>query len=95
MTDIPDGTYTAVVDRFEDDLAALELTDNDERYELVVEQAALPEDGRRVDAVFQLTIADGELADSEYDEAATARRSEAAQDRFDRLSKRPPTDEES
>ncbi len=105
---IPDDTYTAVVDRVEDGLATLELTaaaDADEtddsggserrreRHELVVDPETLPPDARRADAVLRVTVRDGDLADATYDETETEDRAESAQDRFDRLSKRPPGDD--
>ena len=43
---IPDGEYTAVVDRIEDGLATLEASASGERYELVVAEATLPEGAR-------------------------------------------------
>lgn len=91
---IPDGTYTAVVDRFEDELAVLEVSGDDERYEHAVERAALPEDARNVDAVLELDIEDGELREARYEAEATESREEDAQSRFDRLSKRPPDPDE-
>lgn len=91
---IPDGTYTAVVDRIEEGLATMELDGGEERHELVVEAAQLPEDGRHESAVYEVVVEDDRLIDASYDESATADRREAARDRFDRLSERPPGDEE-
>lgn len=88
-----DGTYTAVLDRIEDDLAVLEVTDGEQTDELVVEMGALPTDGRHPDAVFDVRIAEGELQTATYDESRSESRTEAAQDRFDRLSSRPPRDD--
>lgn len=88
---IPDGDYTAVVDQIEDTLATLEVSGDDERYSLVVDEETLPEAGQHVDAVLQITIVGGELVDAMYDSAETERRKEASQRRFDRLSKRPPS----
>lgn len=90
---IPDGTYTAVVDRFEDDLAVLEVSGEDDRYELVVSESDLPADGRHQDAVLGVVVEDGGLVEATYNEAVTEQRKEEAQSRFDRLSKRPPDDE--
>jgi hypothetical protein len=89
---IPNGTYTAVVDRFEDDLAALEVEGEDERYELVVPTASLPEEGQAVDAVLVIEVDDGDLVDAVYKPTETEERKESAQSRYDRLSRRPPKD---
>jgi len=53
----------------------------------------LPNDACKQDAVLEITLSDGELVDAEYDAEETDRRSAIAQDRFDRLSQRPPTDD--
>ena len=90
---IPNGIYTAVLDRFEDDLAALEVEGDDERYELAVPTASLPEEGRSVDAVLVIEVDDGELIDAAYKPAETEDRKESAQSRYDRLSRRPPKDQ--
>jgi predicted AlkP superfamily phosphohydrolase/phosphomutase len=87
---IPDGEYTAVVDRIEETLATLEVSDGDERYNLVIGEEELPEDGRHADAILHVSVVDDELADVEYQPEETARRQDDAQSRFDRLSKRPP-----
>jgi len=87
-----DGTYTAVVDRFEDDLAVLLLEDDGETVgEVAVDAGRLPEVGRHADAVLVVELADGELVDAAYDAAETTDRAEAAQSRFDELSRRPPS----
>ena len=89
-----DGSYTAVLDRVEDDRAVLEVSDDEgDTHELVVDLAALPAEGRHADAVFEIEIADGDLQEASYDEAETKARTEEAQDRFDRLSSRPPRDD--
>ncbi|SFR96744.1 Protein of unknown function [Halomicrobium zhouii] len=88
-----DGTYTAVVDRFEADLAVLLLEDDGETVgEVVVDEEALPEDGRHVDAVLAVELDDDELVGVTYEEAETEDRSEQAQSRFDSLSQRPPSE---
>jgi hypothetical protein len=90
---IPDGTYTAVLDEIEESLARLELEGADgELHELVLDLAALPAAGRDRGAVLTIEYVDGEVVDAEYDPDATEQRSEAAQDRFDRLSRRPDHD---
>jgi hypothetical protein len=92
---IPDGDYTAVVDRVEDNLAVLELTTEDgDRYERVVPVDDLPDAGRHADAVLAVTVVDETLAAVSYDPVETRDRQGAAQDRFDRLSERPPRDED-
>lgn len=90
---IDDGTYTAVVDRFENDLAVLLVEGEDDQVgELVVDQEELPEDGQHVDAVVTVAVEDGELVEVTYLDGETDRRKDAAQSRFDRLSERPPSD---
>jgi hypothetical protein len=86
---IPDGTYTAVVDRLDEGLATLELTRDDERYNFVVGTEELPEEGAHVDAVLELTLVDESLEQIVYDADETAERKSDAQDRFDQLSRRP------
>lgn len=82
---------TAVLDRFEGDLAVLVLEAGGETVgETVVDRAALPEDARHTDAVLTLTLEVGAIVTAEYDAAETERRAETAQNRFDRLSRRPP-----
>jgi hypothetical protein len=81
-----DGTYTAVLDRIEDDPAVLEVSDDeDETHELVVEADDFPADGRHPNAVFEIQVTDGELQSATYDEARSETRMEEAQDRFDEL----------
>ncbi|WP_276260573.1 DUF3006 domain-containing protein [Haloglomus litoreum] len=91
---IPDGTYTAVLDRFEDELAVLEVSGEDERYELAVDQHDLPQPARHADAVLEIEVADGALVDADYKPVESEQRIDDAQDRFDRLSKRPPSDDD-
>jgi hypothetical protein len=83
---VPDGTHTAVLDRIEDDLAVLEVSDGaGDTHELVVDVTALPTDGRHPNAVFEVRTADGELRNATYDESQSEARLEDAQDRFDGL----------
>lgn len=85
---------TAVVDRLEGDLAVLVLEAGGETVgEKVVDAAALPEDARHADAVLELTVELGAVTAVAYDASETERRGERAQDRFDRLSRRPPDDD--
>ncbi|AUG48746.1 hypothetical protein BVU17_14875 [Haloarcula taiwanensis] len=91
---VPDGTYTAVVDRIEDGIATLELEAEDDLYALDIEAAELPAEARTADAVLEVTVADAALADVTYEADETVDRASEAQRRFDRLSKRPPRDGE-
>ncbi|MFC7070483.1 DUF3006 domain-containing protein [Halobaculum lipolyticum] len=91
---LADGEYTAVIDRFEDDLAVLEVETEDGLRQLVVERDELPEDARHADAVVEVTTESGVLVEAVYDEAASRERSEEAQSRFDRLSRRLGSDED-
>ena len=89
---IPDGSYTAVVDEVEDNLARLELEAADgELYGSVVDLSRLPSEGRHESAVLSVRLVDGEVVDADYNEAEEQQRREAAQTRFDRLSQRPPS----
>ncbi|MDF9748263.1 DUF3006 domain-containing protein [Natrinema salsiterrestre] len=90
-----DGRYTAVVDRFEEDLAVVLLEDDGETVdETVLDRERLPEDGRHAGAVLTLELSDEEVVDITYDEGETVDRSERAQRRFDELSQRPPSRED-
>ncbi|MFT4947553.1 MAG: putative AlkP superfamily phosphohydrolase/phosphomutase [Natronomonas sp.] len=92
---IPDGRYTAVVDRIEDGLATILLEeDGEDAYELVVDPDELPEEARQDDAVLTVNVDDEDLITATYEAEETKERREAAQSRFDRLSKRPPKDDE-
>ena len=92
---IPDGQYMAVVDRIEDGLAAVLLEEGGtDAYELLVEPAALPEEGQHADAVLAVEIQNGELVEASYEASETTERRESAQRRFDRLSERPPSDDD-
>jgi hypothetical protein len=97
MTDIEglsDGCYTAVVDSVEDGFATVFFErDGEEMGNAVLDSATLPENARHDDAILRVTITDGSLVEAEYDAERMEARSERAQDRFDRLSERPPDDE--
>ena len=86
--------YTAVVDRFEEEMAVL-LCERDGEIvdELVVARAALPADACQQDAVLRVIVESGKPVEMDYDPEATERRAERAQSRFDRLSERPPEDD--
>jgi hypothetical protein len=90
---IPDGTYTAVIDRIEDGLAALEVTTDERRHELLVQPGELPSEARKADAVLEIEIRSGDVVEMQYDPESTEDRKERAQSRFDRLSQRAPDDE--
>ncbi|RCU45990.1 DUF3006 domain-containing protein [Haloplanus salinus] len=96
MTDIDalaDGCYTAVVDSVEDGVATVFFEDDGEAVgDAVLDASALPEAARRADAVLRVTVRDGSLVGSEYDAERTADRADRAQERFDRLAERPPSD---
>lgn len=91
----PDGTFIAVLDRFEvggDDarLAVLVLERAGEtRGRFVVDEEALPGEARHRDAVLEVVVDAGDLRSARYLPAETERRREAAQDRFDRLAHGP------
>jgi hypothetical protein len=92
---IPDGEYTAVVDRIEDGLAAVLIEeDGTDAYELLVEPVELPKDGQHANAVLTVEIQDEELVAASYEASETEARRESAQSRFDRLSERPPSNDE-
>lgn len=86
--------YTAVIDRFEGDLAVLLLEDDGATVDdIAVDRSALPDDARHVDAVLSVVVEDEELLDASYRPDETEQRTESAQSRFDRLSQRPPSEE--
>lgn len=98
MTQIPDGTHAAVLDRFEDtreSRVAVLVVEGEERPlgDLLVDPGELPEAARHQDAVLEVTIEGGELREATYEERETSDRRESAQSRFDRLAERPPDDD--
>lgn len=91
---LTDGTYTAVVDRIEDGLATVFIEREDEELaSATVEATALPEGGRHADAIFSIRVSEGGVAEWTYDPEASETRQSATQERFDRLSRRPPSDD--
>lgn len=85
MTD----TYTAVVDRIVNGTAVLLLERDGETVDQHdLDAGRLPEAGRHEGAIFAATVEDGNVRELQYQPDAEATRREAAQDRFDRLSKR-------
>ena len=94
--DLPDGEYTAVVDSIEDGLTTVFFEqDGDEVGDALMDVSQLPDDGQHADAVLSVIVMDGVIEESQYDPERTKQRSEAAQNRFDRLSKRPPSKDDS
>ena len=92
---LDDGQYTAVVDSIEDGLATIFFErDGEEVADAVLDATILPADTRHADAIVLVTISDGELVEAAYDAEQTENRAEQAQSRFDRLSERPPSDED-
>ncbi|MYL15497.1 DUF3006 family protein [Halorubrum terrestre] len=93
--ELPDGEYTAVVDNVEDGLATVFFErDGEEVGNAVLDASWLPSDGQHADAILSVTVSEGRIESVSYKPEQTADRKAAAQDRFDRLSKRPPSDEE-
>ncbi|MFC6977083.1 DUF3006 family protein [Halomicroarcula sp. GCM10025709] len=93
--DLDDGVYTAVVDTIEDGFATVFFErDGSEVGHAVLEEATVP-DAARQDTIFAVEIESGSITDWESDADTTESRQDAAQSRFDRLSSRPPSDEES
>jgi len=94
MTDLPDGTYTAVVDSVEDGLATVFFEDDGDQVAAdTVDADRLPEPSRHADAVLSVTVEGGEPVEWSYDPDESDARRAAAQDRFDRLASRGPSDE--
>ncbi|MFW5938590.1 MAG: DUF3006 domain-containing protein [Halanaeroarchaeum sp.] len=83
--------YIAAARAYEEALRTPER-DGEEVGNAVLAASRLPADARRADAILSVTLADGAIEAASYDPERTATRAEAAQDRFDRLSKRPQSD---
>jgi len=93
--DLPNGEYTAVVDTIEDGLATVFFErDGDEVGNAVLDASELPSDAQHADAILSVTLSDGDIESASYNPEATDARAKAAQDRFDRLSERPPADDD-
>lgn len=93
--DFDDGEYTAVVDTIEDGLATVFFEhDSEDVGSAIIDAETLPETGRHADAILTATITDGEISRLAYDPDLTETRKQRAQDRFDRLSSRPPRDDD-
>jgi hypothetical protein len=94
--DLPDGEYTAVVDSIEDGLATVFFEqDGDEVGNAVLDPAELPADGRHADAILTVELRDSSINSSKYKPEQTETRLDTAQERFNRLSERPPSDTDS
>lgn len=102
---LPDGTYTATIDRIEEGVAVLLIEDRDaddvdaESDREVVDEVHCPADELSSDAraesgVVSVRLVDGEVADVERRPQATRRRRAEIQERFDRLAERPPCRDE-
>jgi hypothetical protein len=90
--ELPDGTYTAVVDAIEDGLATVFFEqDGVEKGNAVLGAETLPDSGHHADAILSVTIEDGTIQTASYQPEQTADRQATAQDRFDSLSERPPS----
>jgi len=93
--ELPDGTYTAVVDAIEDGLATVFFEqDGVEKGNAVLDAEILPDSGQHADAILSVTIEDGTIQTASYEPEQTADRQATAQDRFDSLSERPPSKDE-
>lgn len=89
-----DGTYTAVLDRYEDDVAVLVVEhEGQDIAERLVGRAALPDDAQAVDTVLEVRFVDDDPVEIEPKPDETAERSESAQSRFDRMSRRRRSDD--
>ena len=96
LDEVADGEYTAVVDSIEDGLATVFFEqDGTEVGHAVIDAPELPEDAQHADAILSVTVDGGEIVAADYRQETTATRKDAAQSRFDRLSSRPPSDEDS
>lgn len=97
MSEAPDldGSYIAVLDRFEGERAVFVVEDENEAVaEFDAPRADVPEEGEHTDAVFRMQFDHGEVMSLTYDADETASREQATQTRFDRLSKRLPREED-
>lgn len=91
----PDGTYTAVLDRYEGASAVFVIEgDGQDIDEVGVERDALPEAARAVDSVVELTLEQGVATEAEHQPDETSARAEDTQSRFDRLSRRRGADDD-
>ena len=95
LADLSDGEYTVVLDAVEDGLATVFFErEGEEVGSAVIDAETLPADARHADAILTVGITDGDFSWLSYDPDRTKSRKQAAQDRFDRLSSRPPHDDD-
>lgn len=88
-------TCTAVLDRFEDEQAVLLVEVDDEIVEeLIVEITDLPEEAQHQNAVLRVTRDEDGISEFIYEPDRTESRIDHAKRRFERLSRRPPPDED-
>ena len=96
LIDLDNGEYTAVVDSIEDGFATVFFERGGEEVgNAVLEADRLPKDGHHADAILTVTVVDGDLETVQYEPKQTTERADAAQSRFDQLSKRPPSEDDS
>ena len=89
----PPQTFTAVLDRFEEEQAVVLLESGGEAVdEVVIPRDDLPESGRHQDAIFTVTVDGDTVVEIEYEPTETEERADAAQEQFDRLARRPSED---
>ncbi|WP_117592538.1 DUF3006 domain-containing protein [Haloprofundus halophilus] len=87
-------TNTLVLDRFEEDDAVLLVEeDGDLIDEIVLPKAMLPADGQHQDAIFSVQQTNEAVTELQYEPEQTQERKESAQDRFNRLSQRLPSED--
>lgn len=87
-------TCTAVLDRFEDEQAVLLVEEDDELVdEFVVEIADLPEEAQHQNAVLRVTRDEEGISELAYEPDRTESRMDRMKRRFDRLARRPSSDE--
>ena len=96
LDELSDGEYTAVIDTIEDGFATVFFErDGEEVGSTVIDANELPTDARHADAIFIVEITGNEISTMGYEPEETETRKQDAQDRFDRLSSRPPRDDDS
>lgn len=90
-----EGEYTAVVDAIEDGLATVFFEqDGEEIGSTTIDAETLPADARHAYAILTVEITDSEFIKMSYKPDQTETRKQDAQDRFNRLSSRPPRDDD-
>lgn len=95
IDDLSDGPYTVVVDTIEDGLATVFFEQEGEDVgSATIDADTLPAEARHADAILTVEITDTEITRLSYEPDRTENRNQAAQDRFDRLSSRPPRDDD-